>query len=208
VTLLNTLIQFGIELGDAQTSALDKYCQLLWEWNTRLNLTRHTNFEAFVTRDLHDSRQLAAHLSPNESLLDIGSGGGVPGIVLAILRSDLNVSLAESTQKKAVALEQMIAELNLDVPVFAQRAEDVVRSRKYDTITARAVAPLPKLLTWFRPHCKQICRLLLIKGPNWTQERDAAEDEGLMRRVNVEQLSSYGTHGRDGDSVILEVTFG
>ncbi len=207
MTLQETLATHNCEVDAETTKQLDAYCQVLWEWNSRINLTRHTDYESFVTRDLCDSRRLLSQLRSGDSVLDIGSGGGVPGIVMAILRPDLKISLCESTQKKAAALESMVSHLELRVPVHAQRAEDVIRNQKFHTIAARAVAPLPKLLTWFRPHRKQFRRLLLIKGPNWMAERDSAEDEGLLRRVQMDVIDSYGTIGRDGDSVILEVRF-
>jgi 16S rRNA (guanine527-N7)-methyltransferase len=207
VTLQETLTTHGFTTDAETTTRLNAYCQMLWEWNSRINLTRHTDYESFVTRDLHDSRQLLKHLQSTKSVLDIGSGGGVPGIVMAILQPGLAISLCESTQKKAAALESMVSHLGLQIPVLAQRAEDIIRAQKFETITARAVAPLPKILAWFRPHRKQFRRLVLIKGPNWTTERDTAEDEGLLRRVQIDIVDSYETIGRDGESVILEVRF-
>jgi len=207
VTLQETLAAHAVEADALTTDRLDAYCQVLWEWNSRINLTRHTNYESFVTRDLRDSRQLLRHLKSQESVLDIGSGGGVPGIVMAILQPGLRISLCESTQKKAAALEAIVNHLKLQVPVLAQRAEDIVRLRGFDTITARAVAPLTKLLTWFRPHRNHVKRLVLIKGPNWTAERDTAEEAGLLRRTRIDILDSYGTTGHDGDSVILQIRF-
>jgi 16S rRNA (guanine527-N7)-methyltransferase len=207
VTLQEILATHGCETDAKTTMRLNDYCKVLWEWNSRINLTRHCDYESFVTRDLHDSRQLLSRLSSTESVLDIGAGGGVPGIVMAILQPRLAISLCESTQKKAAALESMVEQLGIPIPVFAQRAEEVVQTRTFETITARAVAPLPKLLTWFRPHRKQFRRLLLIKGPNWTKERDTAEEEGLLRRIQIDIVASYGTSGRDGESVILEVRF-
>ena len=107
-------------------------------------------------------------------MLDVGTGGGVPGVVLAILRPDLTVSLCESTQKKARAVEAMVGELGLPIPVFATRAEEVLEITTFDTLVARALAPLHKVLTWLRPHWDAFDRLLLIKGPSWVEERAEA----------------------------------
>ena len=90
-----------IELPDEQAALLEQYCRLLWDWNTKINLTRHTDYQTFVARDLVDSLALAEFLEPGERVLDVGTGGGVPGIVLAIVRPDLAVSLSESVGKKA-----------------------------------------------------------------------------------------------------------
>ena len=85
---------------------LERYCELLWEWNEKINLTRHTDYEKFVARDLVDSLAFAEFLEPGEKVLDVGSGGGVPGVVLAIVRPDLKVSLADSVGKKAKVLKR------------------------------------------------------------------------------------------------------
>src|SRR4029453_17337716 len=79
----------GIRLKPEQVDQLDLYRRLLWSWNERMNLTRHTTLEKFVTRDVIDSQQLAALLRRGERVLDVGTGGGVPGVILAILRPDL-----------------------------------------------------------------------------------------------------------------------
>ena len=83
---------------------LEQYCQLLWSRNRHLNLTRHTDYEKFVSRDLLDTMELSSLIPPSMEVLDVGSGGGVPGIVLSIIRPDLEITLAESVTKKAEAL--------------------------------------------------------------------------------------------------------
>ena len=74
-------------LAPDRVSELEKYCRQLWSWNRRMNLTRHTDYDKFVARDLVDTIQLSALIPPQQEVLDVGTGGGVPGIVLAILRS-------------------------------------------------------------------------------------------------------------------------
>jgi 16S rRNA G527 N7-methylase RsmG len=79
-------------------SQLDNYRRQLWAWNERLNLTRHTTLEKFVSRDVVDSHQLSNLLQRGERVLDVGTGGGVPGVVLAILRPDLLAKSASSSR--------------------------------------------------------------------------------------------------------------
>ena len=205
--LKQSLSAHSVGLTDNQQALLQDFCEHLWDWNQRLNLTRHTDFETFVTRDLHDSQQVEKHLQPGESVLDVGAGGGVPGIVLAVLNPALTVSLSESTQKKAAALEAIVGALSLPIPVFAERGEDVLRSHAFDTITARAVAPLKKILPWFWPRRCHLGRLLLVKGPSWEREYQAADDAGVLRHVRCQVLAEYSTVGRDGRSVIVEVRY-
>ena len=130
----------------------DRYRAVLWRWNEQLNLTRHTTFDKFVSRDVVDSLQLAELLRQGERVLDIGTGGGVPGLVLAICRPDLRVSVCESTQKKARVVQAIVQELGLKVQVYACRAEEVLELQTFDTLTARGVAALAKILTWVEPY--------------------------------------------------------
>ena len=107
-----------IELPAGQIALLERYCEMLWDWNTKINLTRHTDYEKFVSRDMVDSLAFAKFLAPKEKVLDVGSGGGVPGVVLAIVRDDLQVSLSESVSKKARVLADIVQRLGLAAPVL------------------------------------------------------------------------------------------
>ncbi len=204
--LLTALKRHGIELPQPQIARLDHYCRLLWDWNSKLNLTRHTDFEKFVSRDLVDSRAFARFLSPGESVLDVGTGGGVPGVVLAILRDDLQISLCESVGKKARAVADIVEKLGLSVPALNARAEDLLVDQRFDTLVIRAVARLKKLLEWFNPHWAAVDRMLVLKGPNWIDERGEARHFGLMRGLTLRKLESYPLPGIESESVLLQIS--
>jgi len=192
-----------IELPDTQIALLERYCEILWQWNEKINLTRHTDYEKFVARDLVDSLAFAEFLEPGEKVLDVGSGGGVPGVVLAIVRPDLKVSLAESVGKKTKALSDIVQWLGLKVPVLHARAEELLNKEKYDTLVVRAVAPLKKLLQWFQPHWKSFDRLLVLKGPAWVEERGEARHLGLLKNLALRKLKTYPLPGTESQSVLL-----
>ncbi len=199
------LAQHQIELPAAQVALLARYCELLWDWNAKINLTRHTDYEKFVARDLVDSLAFAKFLEPNEEVLDVGTGGGVPGVVLAIVRDDLKMSLAESVGKKAKAVADIVARLGLPAPVFHIRVEEVLTQRRFDTLVVRAVARLRKLLEWLRPHWDSFDRLLVLKGPAWIDERGEARHHGLMHDLSLRKLTSYPLPGTDSESVLLQI---
>jgi 16S rRNA (guanine527-N7)-methyltransferase len=203
--LAAVLARHQFELPPAQVALLDRYCALLWEWNTKINLTRHTDYEKFVSRDLTDSLAFARFLSPEEKVLDVGTGGGVPGVVLAVVRSDLRISLAESVGKKARVVADIVGRLGLQTPVLHARAEAVLGRQQFDTLTIRAVARLRKLLEWFRPHWKAFDRLLVLKGPSWVEERAEARHYGLLHDLALRKLVSYPLPGMESESVLLEI---
>ena len=204
-TLAEALAAEGIALEPDQVELLDRYRQLLWQWNETMNLTRHTTMEKFVTRDVVDSLQLAQLLEPGERVLDVGTGGGVPGLILAIVHPDLKVSVCESTGKKARAVEAMVAELGLPVTVYACRAEDVLELTTFDTLVARALAPLPKVLTWLKPRWDAFDRLLMVKGPSWVEERAEARHHHLLHGLELRKAATYQTPGTGAESVILKI---
>ena len=200
-----TLADFSIDLPNEQIELLDRYREVLWRWNEQLNLTRHTTLEKFVGRDVVDSLQLADLLSPGERVLDIGTGGGVPGLILSICRPDLRVSVCDSTQKKAKVVQAIVEELNLPTRVYSCRAEEVLQLQTFDTLVARGVAALSKILYWLSAHWDAFDRLLLVKGQRWIEERGEARHRGLMNGIELRKVTSYETRGNDAESVILSL---
>ena len=196
---------FQIQLPADQLDRLLAYHAQLLAWNERLNLTRHVDLSTFVQRDVLDSWQLAQWLEKGERVLDVGTGGGVPGILIAILRPDLRVSLCDSVGKKAAAVSDIVRELKLPVTVHASRAEPLLEHQKFDSLVFRAVGPLEKILRAVEPHWGAFKRLLMIKGPAWTEERLAARHRGLLNQLELRRLASYRPPGHYGDSVILTV---
>ena len=205
-SLAAALVQYGIDLPGDRVALLDRYCRLLWDWNSKINLTRHTDYDKFVARDVVDSLAFADHLGESEKILDVGTGGGVPGIVLAIVRPDLHVSLCDSVGKKARAVAEMVAELGLNVPVYPENVQAVLQAWRGDALVLRAVARLRKILTWLDPHWNAFHRLLLVKGPAWVEERGEARHHGQMNDLELRKLASYPLAGTDSESVLLQIT--
>ena len=202
----------GLSVGVPAESIprLAAYAASLWSWNERLNLTRHTDAETFVARDVGDAAAIAPHLAAGERVLDVGTGGGVPGVILAILRPDLRVELCDSVGKKARAVAEIVKTADIAVPVHEGAAQQLVAARasganRFDTLVVRAVAPLGKLLGWFEPIAAAYGRMLVVKGPRWEEEKASARLEGRGKKVTIRRIASWQTAGRDHDSVLLEV---
>jgi len=204
-SLEEALERRGIQLTGKQIRMLEKYCDRLWHWNEKINLTRHTTYDKFVARDVVDSIELAKLLKQGERVLDVGTGGGVPGVILAILRPDLTVVLNESVGKKARAVAEIVQEIKVRVPVVHGAVQHHMQDSTYDTLVVRGVAPLSKLLIWTRPHWHRFGRLLLVKGPAWVEERKAARERRLMTGLELRRVASYPLEGTHAESVILQV---
>lgn len=204
-TLEAALARRSLELPAEQVSLLRRYAELLWDWNEKINLTRHTTWEKFVGRDLVDSLAVAAELPQKSRILDVGTGGGVPGLVLKIVRPDLDVVLSDTTAKKIRVLDEIVNRLGLAVIVHHGRAEELLKTRTMNDLVVRAVAPLEKLITWFNPVHQKFDRLLIIKGPSWVQERYEARQKHLLEKWHLRKLSEWPLPGTNGQSVLLEI---
>jgi 16S rRNA (guanine527-N7)-methyltransferase len=127
-----------VNLTDAQVAALQAHYELLVRWNRKLNLTTVTDVNEAVTRHYGESLFLAAHLPAHPlRIVDIGSGAGFPGLPIAVLRPDCEVSLVESHQRKAVFLREASRALP-NVRVVSRRAEDL--DERFDWAVSRAVS--------------------------------------------------------------------
>ena len=122
-------------------------------------------------RHLLNCAVLGDLLPEDSSVCDIGSGAGLPGLVLAIARPDLRITLVEPLLRRTTFLEEVVAELALDhVEVVRGRADALHGSRRFDVVTSRAVAPLGRLLTWSMPLVAPTGALLAMKGSSITEE--------------------------------------
>ncbi|MFM9108819.1 MAG: 16S rRNA (guanine(527)-N(7))-methyltransferase RsmG [Chloroflexota bacterium] len=184
----------GIGITPGQVERLLAYRDLLLAWNERFNLTAVRESEAAERVLLLDSLLMlpaideaaAASGLRRPSLIDIGSGGGLPAIPLAICRPDLDITLVEATGKKVRFLDQAARELGLSgVRAIAARAEDLARDpaerERYDLATARAVASLPALIELATPFLREGGVALFPKGR-------AIEDELAAARTACREL--------------------
>ena len=167
-----------LDVSPAQQDKLMNYLALMFKWNAVYNLTSLRDPMQMVTHHLLDSLAAVPAFAAAKNVLDVGSGGCLPGIVLAIVRPDMKVSMIDTVHKKTAFLTQVKAELGLaNVTVYTARVEQLQVSDKFDVITSRAFADLSDFVNWSSHLLADGGRYIALKGvaPKDEQERLPAE---------------------------------
>lgn len=181
---------------------LATYADLVRKWNPRINLVAPSTLDALEDRHIADCMQLtAAVVDPKGKWVDIGSGGGFPGIVIAAAfqDSELEVVLIESDQRKSTFLRTAIRELSLmRTSVLSSRIE-AVQPQSADLLSARALAALPELLGYCQLHLKSEGTAYFMKGRTWPEEVAIAKQDW---RFSVDAIPSI----TDQEAAILRIS--
>lgn len=174
------------------------------------NLVSRSARDELLTRHIPESAALARQLPRSElplRLLDVGSGGGLPGLVIALERPDIRVELLDARQKKVDFLHAASDTLDLSVAVHHGRAEDLARTvlnGAFDLVTARAVAPLDRLIPWTIPFLRPGGLLYAVKGSRWEAElRDAAPELQRAGATVVETPSTAQAAANASPRIII-----
>ncbi len=169
-------------------SQLSLFLDLLLKWNARTNLTAIRDPEEIVRRHFGESLFAAANLPPAGTLLDLGSGAGFPGIPIQIAHPTLRVTLAESQNKKATFLREVVRTLPLTSEVWGRRTEDLPIHRRFDVVTLRAVDDPKSALMEARRHVAPggfIMHLTTADEALDSGIRIPAKDFGILHLVEV-----------------------
>lgn len=167
-----------LDVSQAQQDKLLDYLALMNKWNSVYNLTSLRDPMQMVTHHLLDSLAAVPAFAGARNVLDVGAGGGLPGIVLAISRPEMKVSMIDTVHKKTAFLKQVKAELELaNVTVYTMKVQDLEVSDKFDVITSRAFADLSDFLEWSGHLLLEGGKFIALKGtaPAEEQERVPAE---------------------------------
>jgi 16S rRNA (guanine527-N7)-methyltransferase len=175
---------FGLTLTGHQIQMLRVYVDQLKAWSGRVRLISKGDRDYIWERHITDSLSIVPYLPSTGLVLDFGSGAGLPGIPMGIMRQEIDIRLLEPTRMKALFLNQIVKDLGLKhITVLRSRSEDLLKAGegigKYDCITARAVAALPQLWKMTRPFLSQTGKLLALKGPNALDEFEGDLPEDL-----------------------------
>jgi 16S rRNA (guanine527-N7)-methyltransferase len=188
--------QLGISMDAQKTAQISQYAALLRLWNPKINLVAPSTLPNMEERHILDSAQLAPHLTSKTPLeiLDVGSGAGLPGLILAILLPEHRFTLAERDQRKAAFLHTAVHALGLaNVKVHAADVKAI--ENQYDVITSRAWAELVDILTLTSPLLKEQGAWLLLKGKALDAELDTCE---TLFHLTTERTPSIVT-SHDGE---------
>ncbi|MBL4762936.1 MAG: 16S rRNA (guanine(527)-N(7))-methyltransferase RsmG [Gammaproteobacteria bacterium] len=200
------LQQLAINHEAAAVELLDAYLALLYKWNKRYNLTAIKTPEEAVTQHILDSASIIPYLAKPlaagpSRLLDVGTGAGLPGLVLAVLCPDNEYMLLDSNGKKIRFLRQVIIELGLTgVQVLQQRVEDVKSEDLFDTITVRAFSRLAELVKLCGPLLTADGRILAMKGAVSDVELD-----GLPAGFEVVSVDALEIPGLNAQRHLVQV---
>lgn len=176
---LELILKYFSEFSERQIKQFDGLAGLYTDWNQKINVISRKDIDALYERHVLHSLAIAAHVHFQSGLevIDIGTGGGFPGIPLAILYPEVNFHLVDSIAKKLKIVEAVVNELQLSNVTFQHsRAEDV-KGRQFDFAVSRAVAPLKDLWRWSKPLLRKDRKLeefknglICLKGGDLSQE--------------------------------------
>jgi 16S rRNA (guanine527-N7)-methyltransferase len=202
--------EFGVALTEEHLALFSLYLEELWAWNQRVNITGLATRHAVITELFLDSIIPGPFLPSQGSLLDVGSGGGFPGVPLKIIKPCLSVTLLEPNSKRASFLKHVIRLLKLgDIQVVRGRIEERREGElreKYDLVTARAVASPVQFMEWCGGFLSPQGFLVLFLGLHPEKELAACEELMKAHGLGIFRIIPYLLPGksRKRNTVILQ----
>ena len=185
------LKKINIDITEEQLQKLDKFYKLLLEWNEKINLTRIVEKKEVYLKHFYDSLTIVKviNLEEKETLCDVGTGAGFPGIILKIMYPHLKITLIDSLQKRVNYLNEIIKELELDnINAIHVRGEDY--KEKFDIVTSRAVANIEKLVNYTMHLLNKNGVLIAMKG-NIENELTKEVQKKLEKKYKIEKIEKF-----------------
>ncbi len=207
--LKNNAEAYGVEVTPDLCEKLEVYARLLKEWNDKINLTAITDDEGIAVKHFLDCLLVskAAQFKSGDKVIDVGTGAGFPGLVIAAAFPGVQVTLLDSTGKKLKAVENIREQMGVEnAKVVHMRAEDAGKMpefrEKYDFATARAVAELRVLLEYTLPFVKVGGTFLSLKGASAVDEIDGAKASLKTLGGKIEGINEFTLPGGDKRAII------
>ena len=190
------------ELIEEMQQQFEDYMKLLLEWNEKINLTAITEEDEIILKHFVDSLTISKYIKEGNSIVDVGTGAGFPGIPLKIARKDLKITLVDSLNKRILFLNEVIEKLGLgDIETLHFRAEEFGQNKKYresfDIATSRAVANLSTLVEYLLPLVKVGGICVCMKGSEIKEELENSKKAIEILGGEVDQVEEFYLPGTD-----------
>ena len=202
--------KINIDINEEQINRFYDYMNLLIEWNKKINLTAITDYNEIILKHFVDSLTINKYIKENNSVVDVGTGAGFPGIPLKIIRDDINIVLVDSLNKRINFLNEVIKELNLkNIETVHARAEEFGKNKKYrkkfDIATSRAVANLSTLSEYMIPLVKINGRCICMKGKEIKEELKDSLNAIKVLGGKVENVEEFELADNDINRSIIYI---
>lgn len=187
--LANGIKDLQLNLNQQQHEQLLDYLALLFKWNAVYNLTSVRDPMQMMTHHLLDSLAAVSSFAGAQNVLDVGAGGGLPGVVLAIARPGMLVSMIDTVHKKTAFLTQVKAELELaNVTVYTKKVQELEVAAKFDVITSRAFADLSDFVNWSGHVLAEGGQFIALKGTAPPEEQERLPKEWKVAELRPIQV--------------------
>ncbi len=198
----------NIEVNNEELEKLYKYMIGIIEWNDKVNVTAITEEKLFIVKHFIDSLLINHYLQGKKSVIDIGTGGGFPGIPLKILNKETKFTLIDSVNKKLNVIRDLSEKIELEnLEIIHTRAEDLASKNeyreKYDVATTRAVSSLSTILEYMLPFVKVGGIAVCMKGPNYKEELEEAKKAIEILGGKFEHIETFNLEGEMERNVVI-----
>ena len=197
-----------IKVNDEELENLYKYMIGIIEWNDKVNVTAITEEKVFIVKHFIDSLLINHYLQGKENVIDIGTGGGFPGIPLKILNKDKKFTLIDSVNKKLNVIRDLSKKIGLEnLEIIHSRAEELAFKKEhreiYDIATTRAVSNLSTILEYMLPFIKVGGLAICMKGPNYKEELEEAKKAIEVLGGKFEKIESFNLDGEIERNILI-----
>lgn len=202
--------RIDIDIADKQVEKFFSYMNLLIEWNQKINLTTIIEPKEIIIKHFVDCGTILKYLKNGETIIDIGTGAGFPGIPVKILNENLNVTLVDSLNKRIIFLNEVCAALNLEnIQLIHSRAEDLAKNKEYrekfDKSVSRAVANLSTLSEYDLPFIKTGGQMIAMKGFEIEEELKNAEKAINILGGKIKEVNKFTLINTDNKRSIVVI---
>ena len=203
--------KINIDITDEQLEKFYRYMELLLEWNEKINLTAITETDEVILKHFIDSMTVFKYLVESKNIIDVGTGAGFPGIPIAIMNQNKNITLLDSLNKRIIFLNEVCSELKINnIKTYHGRAEEFGHNKqhreKYDIAISRAVANMTTLVEYLIPFIKVGGRCICMKGNDIEEELEQAKFAIKELGGKIEKVESFNLPNSDMERNIIIIT--